>query len=93
MSRSDLLREALRQQALRETLALLHEELAPQARAAGWLTEDRILRKTSRSDLASPTAFNKQMAPPNSKPSSCHRASTDTRLRCSAAYATRHHCR
>lgn len=43
-SRSDLVRDALRQQALRETLRLLHEDLGPQARAAGWLTEDDVLR-------------------------------------------------
>lgn len=46
-SRSDLVRDALRQQALRETLRLLHEDLGPQARAAGWLTEDDILRDVS----------------------------------------------
>jgi len=46
-SRSDLVRDALRQQALRETLRLLHEDLAPQSRAAGWLTEDDILREVS----------------------------------------------
>jgi len=46
-SRSDLVREALRQQALRETLRLLHEDLGPQARAAGWLTEDDILHDVS----------------------------------------------
>jgi predicted transcriptional regulator len=32
-SRSDLVRDALRQQALRETLRLLHEDLGQQARA------------------------------------------------------------
>lgn len=46
-SRSDLVRDALRQQALRETLRLLHEDHGPQARAAGWLTEDDILRDVS----------------------------------------------
>jgi len=46
-SRSDLVRDALRQQALRETLRLLQEDLGPQARAAGWLTEDDILRDVS----------------------------------------------
>lgn len=46
-SRSDLVRDALRQQALRETLRLLHEELGPQARAAGWLSEDDIQRDVS----------------------------------------------
>jgi predicted transcriptional regulator len=46
-SRSDLVREALRAQALRETMRLLHEALGPQARATGWLTEDDILRDVS----------------------------------------------
>lgn len=46
-SRSDLVRDALRQQALRETLRLLQEDLGPQARAAGWLTEDDILHDVS----------------------------------------------
>jgi predicted transcriptional regulator len=46
-SRSNLVRDALRQQALRETLRLLHEDLGPQARAAGWLTEEDILRDVS----------------------------------------------
>ncbi|NWG74655.1 MAG: ribbon-helix-helix protein, CopG family [Rubrivivax sp.] len=46
-TRSELVRDALRAQALRETLRLLHEELGPQARAAGWLTEDDILREVS----------------------------------------------
>ncbi len=46
-SRSDLVRDALRQQALRETLRLLHEDLGPQARAAGWLTEEDVLRDVS----------------------------------------------
>lgn len=41
-SRSELVRDALRQQALRETLRLQHEDLAPQAWAAGWLTEHKI---------------------------------------------------
>lgn len=46
-SRSVLVRDALRHQALRETLRLLHEDLSPQARAVGWLTEDDILRDVS----------------------------------------------
>ncbi|MFZ4650782.1 MAG: CopG family ribbon-helix-helix protein [Rubrivivax sp.] len=46
-SRSDLVRDALRAQALRETLRLLHEDLGPQARAGGWLTEEDILREVS----------------------------------------------
>ena len=46
-SRSDLVRAALRAQALRETMRLLHEDLGPQARAAGWLTEEDVLRGVS----------------------------------------------
>jgi predicted transcriptional regulator len=46
-TRSELVRDAQRAQALRETLRLLHEDLGPQARAAGWLTEDDILREVS----------------------------------------------
>lgn len=46
-SRSELVRDAIRAQTLREMLRLLHDELAPQARAAGWLTEDDILRDVS----------------------------------------------
>jgi Arc/MetJ-type ribon-helix-helix transcriptional regulator len=46
-SRSDLVRDALRSQALRETLRLLHEDLGPQARAVGWLSEDDILEQVS----------------------------------------------
>ena len=46
-SRSDLVRDALRSQALRETLRLLHEDLGPQARAAGWLSEEDILEQVS----------------------------------------------
>ncbi len=45
--RSDLVRDALRAQVLRENLRLLHEDLGPQARAAGWLTEEDILRDVS----------------------------------------------
>jgi hypothetical protein len=40
-------RDALRSQALRETLRLLHEDLGPQARAVGWLSEDDILEQVS----------------------------------------------
>ncbi len=39
-TRSDLVRDALRSLALRETLRLLHEDLGPQAREAGWLSGD-----------------------------------------------------
>lgn len=46
-SRSDLVRSALREQALRETLRLLHQDLGPQARASGWLSEDDVLREVS----------------------------------------------
>ena len=46
-TRSELVRDALRAQALRETLRQLHDELGPQARAAGWLTEDDLLRDVS----------------------------------------------
>lgn len=46
-SRSELVRAALRSQALRETLRLLHEDLGPQARAGGWLAEEDILREVS----------------------------------------------
>lgn len=45
--RSDLVRDALRAQVLRENLRLLQEDLGPQARAAGWLTEEDILRDVS----------------------------------------------
>ena len=43
-SRSDLVREALRAQVLRENLRLLQRDLGPQAPAVGWLTEEDILR-------------------------------------------------
>jgi predicted transcriptional regulator len=46
-SRSDLVRDALRAQAMRETMRLLQEDLGPQARASGWLTEEDILRDVS----------------------------------------------
>jgi len=46
-SRSDLVRVALRAQALRETPRLLHDDLGPQARVAGWLTEEDIQRDLS----------------------------------------------
>ena len=46
-TRSELVRDALRAQALRERLRQLHDELGPQAGAAGWLTEDDLLRDVS----------------------------------------------
>ncbi len=46
-SRSELVRDALRAQLLRETLRQSQDDLAPQARAGGWLTEEDILRDVS----------------------------------------------
>ena len=43
-SKSEVARQLLRGSLLRETLKQSHGELAPQARATGWLTEDDILR-------------------------------------------------
>lgn len=43
-SKSEVARQLLRSSMTRETLRLLHEDLEPQARAAGWLTEDDVLR-------------------------------------------------
>ena len=42
-----LVHGALRSQALHETLSLLHQDLGPQARAVGWLSEDDILEQVS----------------------------------------------
>jgi predicted transcriptional regulator len=44
-TRSDLVRDALRSQALREKLRLLHEDLGPQAREAGRLSGDDTTRR------------------------------------------------
>ena len=46
-SRSQLVRDALRGFSLRESLRQSQAQLAPLARAAGWLTEDDILRDVS----------------------------------------------
>ncbi len=46
-SRSELVRDALRAYQLREALRQSQEQLAPLARAAGWLTEDDILEDVS----------------------------------------------
>ena len=46
-SRSKLVRDALRGYSLRETLRQSQEQLAPLARASGWLTEDDILHEVS----------------------------------------------
>ena len=46
-SRSEVVRESLRTIRLREALRQSHDQLAPLARAAGWLTEDDILSDVS----------------------------------------------
>lgn len=46
-SRSELVRDALRSYRLREALRQSQTQLAPLARAAGWLTEDDILQDVS----------------------------------------------
>jgi predicted transcriptional regulator len=46
-SKSEVARQMLRASLTRETLRQLHEELGPQARAKGWLSEDDILRDVS----------------------------------------------
>lgn len=46
-SRSEVVREALRAHRLREALRLSQSQLAPLARAAGWLTEDDVLQDVS----------------------------------------------
>lgn len=46
-SKSEVARQMLRGSLVRETLRQLHDTLAPQARAAGWLTEDDIQRDVS----------------------------------------------
>lgn len=42
-SRSEVVRDALRGYSLRESLRQSQAQLAPLARAAGWLTEDDLL--------------------------------------------------
>ena len=46
-SRSEVVRDALRGHSLRETLRQSQAQLAPLARASGWLTEDDILNEVS----------------------------------------------
>ena len=46
-SRSEVVRESLRSYRLREALLQCQAQLAPLARAAGWLTEDDILNDVS----------------------------------------------
>jgi metal-responsive CopG/Arc/MetJ family transcriptional regulator len=43
-SRSEVVRDALRAYRLRESLRQSQAQLAPLARAAGWLTEDDLLQ-------------------------------------------------
>ena len=46
-SRSEVVRDALRGYSLRESLRQSQAQLAPLARASGWLTEDDILNEVS----------------------------------------------
>jgi len=46
-SRSEVVREALRAHRLRDSLRQSQAQLAPLARAAGWLTEDDVLQDVS----------------------------------------------
>lgn len=46
-SRSEVVRDALRGYSLREALRQSQAQLAPLARASGWLTEDDILQNVS----------------------------------------------
>lgn len=46
-SRSEVVRDALRAYRLRESLRQSQAQLAPQARRAGWLTEEDILQDAS----------------------------------------------
>jgi len=46
-SRSEVVRESLRAYRLREALRQSQSALGPAARAAGWLTEDDVLRDVS----------------------------------------------
>ncbi len=46
-SRSEVVREALRAHRLREALRQSQAQLAPLARAAGWLTEEDVLQDVS----------------------------------------------
>jgi predicted transcriptional regulator len=46
-NKSEVARQMLRSSLVRETLRQLHDTLGPQARAAGWLTEDDIQRDVS----------------------------------------------
>ena len=46
-ARSEVVREALRAHRLREALRQSQAQLAPLARAAGWLTEEDVLQDVS----------------------------------------------
>lgn len=46
-SRSEVVRDALRAYRLREALRQSQSQLAPLARASGWLTEDDVLHDVS----------------------------------------------
>jgi len=46
-SRSEIVREALRTHRLREALRQSQAQLAPLARAKGWLTEEDVLQNVS----------------------------------------------
>jgi predicted transcriptional regulator len=46
-SRSEIVREAIRNETFRARLTELRARLVPRARAAGWLTEDDIFRDVS----------------------------------------------
>ncbi len=46
-SRSEVVRESLRAQRLRESLRRAQEQLGPEPRAIGWLTEEDVLREVS----------------------------------------------
>ena len=45
--RSEIVREAIRNETFRARLTSLRTKLLPRARAAGWLTEDDIFREMS----------------------------------------------
>ena len=46
-SRSEIVREAIRNETFRVRLTSLRAKLVPRARAAGWVTEDDIFREVS----------------------------------------------
>lgn len=46
-TRSELVREALRQELFRSQLQALRATLVPKARAAGWMSEEDVFREVS----------------------------------------------